>query len=53
MHRRGFFPAGTGQYGPLTLAMVEQLQRLNGLVPNGELGPNTWSLAWLGHYHRP
>ena len=53
MHHRGFFPAGTGQYGPLTLAMVKQLQRLNGLVPNGELGPNTWSLAWLGRYHRP
>ena len=50
MHRRGFFPAGTGQYGPLTLRMVKRLQRLNGLVPNGYIGPNTWRLAWIGKY---
>jgi peptidoglycan hydrolase-like protein with peptidoglycan-binding domain len=51
MHARGFFPVGTGQYGPNTLRMVKQLQRLNGLVPNGYLGPNTWRLAWTGTYH--
>ncbi len=51
MHRRGYFPVGTGQYGPNTLAMVKQLQRLNGLVPNGLLGPHTWRLAWKGTYH--
>jgi len=51
MHRRGYFPAGTGQYGPKTLKMVKQLQRLNGLVPNGYIGPNTWRLAWVGRYH--
>ncbi|HET8582494.1 MAG TPA: peptidoglycan-binding protein [Jatrophihabitans sp.] len=50
MHRRGFFPVGTGQYGPNTLRMVKQLQRLNGLVPNGLIGPNTWRLAWTGRY---
>ena len=50
MHARGFFPVGTGQYGPHTLAMVERLQALNGLIPNGELGPNTWRLAWTGKY---
>ncbi len=50
MHARGFFPVGTGQYGPNTLRMVEQLQRLNGLVPNGYIGPNTWRLAWTGTY---
>jgi peptidoglycan hydrolase-like protein with peptidoglycan-binding domain len=50
MHRRGFFPVGTGQYGPNTLRMVKQLQRLNGLVPNGYIGPNTWRLAWVGRY---
>ncbi|MCW2542252.1 MAG: Transglycosylase domain protein, partial [Frankiales bacterium] len=42
MHARGFFPVGTGQYGPNTLAMVKRLQSQNGLVPNGEIGPNTW-----------
>ena len=51
MHKRGFFPVGTGQYGPNTRRMVEQLQRLNGLVPNGFIGPNTWRLAWVGTYH--
>ncbi len=53
MHKRGYFPAGTGQYGPLTQAMVKQLQRLNGLIPNGFIGPNTWRLAWTGHYRAP
>ncbi len=51
MHKRGYFPVGTGEYGPNTLRMVKQLQRLNGLVPNGYLGPNTWRLAWVGQYH--
>jgi peptidoglycan hydrolase-like protein with peptidoglycan-binding domain len=50
MHRRGYFPIGSGQYGPNTQRMVEQLQRLNGLVPNGYIGPNTWRLAWTGRY---
>jgi resuscitation-promoting factor RpfA len=50
MHARGFFPVGTGEYGPHTLAMVKRLQRLNGLVPNGYIGPNTWRLAWIGRY---
>ena len=51
MHKRGYFPAGTGQYGTKTLRMVKQLQRLNGLVPSGYIGPNTWRLAWTGVYH--
>lgn len=50
MHKRGYFPVGTGQYGPNTQRMVTQLQRLNGLVPNGYIGPNTWRLAWVGRY---
>jgi hypothetical protein len=53
LHRRGFFPAGTGAYGPHTLRVVKQLQRLNGLVPNGFIGPNTWKLAWVGTYRNP
>jgi hypothetical protein len=53
MHRRGYFPVGTGQYGPNTQHMVKQLQRLNGLVPNGYIGPNTWRLAWTGRYSNP
>jgi resuscitation-promoting factor RpfA len=53
MHRRGYFPVGTGEYGPNTLAVVKQLQRLNGLVPNGYIGPNTWRLAWTGTYRAP
>jgi hypothetical protein len=52
MHRRGYFPPGTGQYGPKTLHMVKRLQRRNGLAPNGDIGPNTWRLAWVGHYRR-
>jgi resuscitation-promoting factor RpfA len=51
MHKRGYFPVGTGEYGPNTQRMVKQLQRLNGLVPNGYIGPNTWRLAWVGQYH--
>jgi resuscitation-promoting factor RpfA len=50
MHKRGFFPVGTGEYGPNTLAMVKRLQGQNGLVPNGEIGPNTWRMAWTGEY---
>ena len=50
MHRRGYFPVGTGEYGPNTLRMVKRLQSLNGLVPNGYIGPNTWRLAWTGRY---
>jgi peptidoglycan hydrolase-like protein with peptidoglycan-binding domain len=50
MHTRGFFPVGTGYYGPNTLAVVKRLQSLNGLIPNGEIGPNTWRLAWTGTY---
>jgi resuscitation-promoting factor RpfA len=53
MHARGYFPVGTGQYGANTRRMVEQLQRLNGLVPNGYIGPNTWRLAWTGTYRAP
>jgi peptidoglycan hydrolase-like protein with peptidoglycan-binding domain len=53
MHARGYFPVGTGEYGPNTLRMVKQLQRLNGLVPNGYIGPNTWRLAWTGTYRMP
>ena len=51
MHKRGYFPVGTGDYGPNTRRMVKQLQRLNGLVPDGYIGPNTWRLAWTGRYH--
>jgi peptidoglycan hydrolase-like protein with peptidoglycan-binding domain len=50
MHARGFFPVGTGDFGPNTLAVVKRLQNLNGLIPNGEIGPNTWRLAWTGTY---
>ncbi|MDT4911960.1 MAG: resuscitation-promoting factor RpfA [Pseudonocardiales bacterium] len=53
MHARGYFPVGTGEYGPNTFRMVKQLQRLNGLVPNGYIGPNTWRLAWTGKYRMP
>ncbi|MFN2517589.1 MAG: peptidoglycan-binding protein, partial [Jatrophihabitantaceae bacterium] len=50
MHARGFFPVGTGEFGPHTLAVVKRLQSLNGLAPNGFIGPNTWRLAWTGSY---
>ena len=50
MHARGLFPVGTGEYGPQTKKMIVRLQKLNGLTPNGLLGPNTWKLAWTGKY---
>ncbi|MCW2494589.1 peptidoglycan-binding protein [Jatrophihabitans sp.] len=53
MHARGYFPAGTGQFGPLTLAMVKRLQSLNGLSVTGTIGPATWALAWTGKYSVP
>ena len=27
MHKRGYFPVGTGEYGPNTRTMVKRLQR--------------------------
>jgi peptidoglycan hydrolase-like protein with peptidoglycan-binding domain len=53
MHARGYFVAGNGQFGPLTLAMVKQLQKLNGLTVNGAIGSATWALAWTGKYSLP
>ncbi|MBV9593735.1 MAG: transglycosylase family protein [Actinobacteria bacterium] len=50
MHARGFFPVGTGDFGPNTLAMVKRLQGANGLPQTGLLGPVTWKLAWTGKY---
>ncbi len=50
MHARGFAPVGTGGFGPITQRMVERLQKANKLTPNGQLGPNTWKLAWTGWY---
>ncbi|MBM3687469.1 MAG: peptidoglycan-binding protein [Actinobacteria bacterium] len=32
-----------GQYGPLTIAGVQQLQRLVGVVDDGQVGPITWT----------
>src|SRR5579875_3276861 len=53
LHRRGYFPPGTGEYGPKTLRAVKRLQRSNGLPATGEIGPNTWRLAWVGRYTPP
>jgi peptidoglycan hydrolase-like protein with peptidoglycan-binding domain len=50
MHARGYFPVGTGDFGPNTLATVNRLQRQNGLRVTGLLGPVTWKLAWTGKY---
>jgi peptidoglycan hydrolase-like protein with peptidoglycan-binding domain len=44
---------GTGQYGPLTLAVVKRLQSLNGLQPSGLLGPLTWHAAFAGKWSNP
>jgi peptidoglycan hydrolase-like protein with peptidoglycan-binding domain len=52
MRSRGAPLTGTGQFGPTTLAVVNDLQRQNGLPATGLLGPNTWNLAWNGKYHR-
>ncbi len=53
MHARGFFPVGTGDFGPHTLAVVKRIQALNGLSQTGILGPFTWKLAWTGRYSNP
>src|SRR5579875_3916524 len=53
MHARGALPAGTGYYGPLTLAVVKRLQALNGLTPSGLLGPLTWHAAFAGRWSNP
>ncbi len=54
MHKRGATQLqGTGQYGPLTLAVVKRLQSLNGLNPSGLLGPLTWHAAFVGKWSNP
>lgn len=40
-----------GQYGPSTVAAVIELQRLVGVVPDGQVGPITWGA--LSRYHCP
>lgn len=48
----GFNPGPIdGQYGPNTVAAVIQLQRLVGVVPDGQVGPITWGA--LSRYHCP
>jgi len=53
MHSRSSFPAGTGQFGPLTLAMVKRLQSENGLTQTGQIDAKTWAMAWNGRYIDP
>jgi peptidoglycan hydrolase-like protein with peptidoglycan-binding domain len=53
MHSRSSFPAGTGQFGPLTLTMVKRLQSENGLSQTGQIDAKTWSMAWNGRYIDP
>lgn len=53
MHSRSSFPAGTGQFGPLTLSMVKRLQSENGLTQTGQIDAKTWSMAWNGRYIDP
>jgi peptidoglycan hydrolase-like protein with peptidoglycan-binding domain len=53
MQHRGAPLTGTGEFGPSTLAVVNDLQRQNGLPATGLLGPNTWNLAWTGKYRAP
>jgi len=35
-----------GNYGPTTASTVYRWQRDNGLTPDGEVGPNTWSMMF-------
>jgi resuscitation-promoting factor RpfA len=54
MHTRGATQLqGTGQYGPLTLAVVKRLQSLNGIRSSGLLGPLTWQAAFVGKWSNP
>jgi resuscitation-promoting factor RpfA len=51
MHARGATELqGTGQFGPLTAAVVKQVQAQNGIPQSGRIGPLTWAAAWTGHY---
>ena len=51
MHQRGATQLqGTGQYGPLTKAVVIRLQKLNGIRASGLLGPLTWHAAFVGKW---
>lgn len=40
----------TGQFGGLTQAVVNRVQRLNGIPRSGRIGPQTWAAAWSGKY---
>ncbi|MEP6852177.1 MAG: transglycosylase family protein [bacterium] len=50
MIRRGAAVSATGRFDASTLAVVNRIQRLNGLPATGLLGPVTWGLAWTGSY---
>jgi len=52
MRHRGAPLTGTGDFGASTRAVVNDLQRQNGLPATGLLGPNTWNLAWTGKYRK-
>jgi peptidoglycan hydrolase-like protein with peptidoglycan-binding domain len=51
MAKRGAIQlTGTGQFGPLTQAVVDRVQRANGIPRSGRIGPLTWAAAWTGKY---
>lgn len=50
MAGRGAPLHGSGVFGPITTAVVKAVQLQNGLPVTGELGPNTWRMAWTGKY---
>ncbi|WP_323368427.1 transglycosylase family protein [Cumulibacter manganitolerans] len=51
MAARGAGVPATGYFGPLTQALVLEVQRQNGLEQVGFIGPQTWAAAFTGTYN--
>lgn len=51
MAARGAGIPATGYFGPLTQALVLEVQRQNGLQQVGFIGPQTWAAAFTGKFN--
>lgn len=51
MAARGVAIPATGYFGPMTKALVLEVQKQNGLEQVGFIGPKTWAAAWTGTYN--
>lgn len=50
MAKRGAKFDGSGYFGTYTQAVVDRIQKLNGIPNSGRIGPETWAAAWTGKY---